>query len=45
MYNLTLQIFNAGAWTDVMSLVFDAPEKGLLSPCRAAGEMGDGELL
>lgn len=36
MHNLTLQLFSAGAWTDVMTLVFDEPEKGLLSPCRAA---------
>lgn len=35
MHELTLQIFNAGFWTDVMSLAFNDPEKGLLSPCRA----------
>lgn len=33
MYNLTLQIFNAGKWHDAMILRFDNPEQGFESRC------------
>jgi serine/threonine-protein kinase HipA len=40
MYNLTLQIYGAGVWKDAMTLSFDEPSQGLLSPCRFAYKAG-----
>lgn len=40
MYTLTLQIYGAGAWKDAMTLSFDDPSQGLLSPCRFAYKAG-----
>lgn len=34
MYNLTVQIFKAGEWSDAMVLSFDSPEKGFESRCN-----------
>ncbi|MGH8349658.1 MAG: HipA domain-containing protein [Pseudomonas sp.] len=40
MYNLTLQIFTAGEWSDAMVLSFDNPEKGFESRCNFGYETG-----
>lgn len=40
MYNLTLQIFTAGEWSDAMVLSFDNPERGFESRCSFGYETG-----
>jgi hypothetical protein len=33
MFQIDLQIFQAGEWRDAMRLTFEAPELGFRSPC------------